>query len=102
VYDPNTWDATALLVLAAEAAKSSTTTAIRDKLREVSNPPGEAVTDVCQALSLIRAGRKVNYQGASGSVDLNPEGDVMGTYDVWTIEPDGSLKVIGAIAASGQ
>jgi hypothetical protein len=44
----------------------------------------------------------VNYQGASGSVDLNPEGDVMGTYDVWTIVPDGSLKVIGAIAASGQ
>ncbi|MGA7932774.1 MAG: ABC transporter substrate-binding protein [Kovacikia sp.] len=102
VYDPHTWDATTLLVLAAEAAKSPTSTAIRDKLREVSNPPGEVVTDVCQGLALIRAGKKVNYQGASGTVDLNPQGDVTGTYDIWTVEPDGKLKVIGKIAASGQ
>ncbi len=54
VYDPNTWDAAALLVLAAETAKSSTSTAIRDKIRDVANPPGEAVTDVCQALSSSR------------------------------------------------
>ncbi|WP_254721897.1 hypothetical protein [Kovacikia minuta] len=80
MYDPNTWDAAALMVLAAEAAKSPTSTAIKENLREVANPPGEAVTDVCQALSLIRAGKKVNYQGASGSVDLNPQGDVTGTY----------------------
>ncbi len=52
--------------------------------------------------SLVRAGKKINYQGASGTVDINPQGDVTGSYDVWTVEPNGAVKVIGAIAASGQ
>jgi branched-chain amino acid transport system substrate-binding protein/neutral amino acid transport system substrate-binding protein len=102
IYDPNTWDAAALLVLAAEAAKTPTGTGIRDKLRQVANPPGEEVTDVCRALALIREGRKINYQGASGTVDFSDQGDVTGSYDIWTIQPDGELKVIGAIAVTGS
>ncbi|MBD2022732.1 ABC transporter substrate-binding protein [Leptolyngbya sp. FACHB-36] len=100
IFDPNTWDAAALIVLAAEAAKSTSATAIKDLMRDVANPPGESVTDVCQGLSLLRAGRSINYEGASGSVDLNDVGDVTGRYDVWTIAPDGSLKVIDAIAVT--
>lgn len=102
IYDPNTWDAAAVLVLAAEAAKTNTGAALKDKIREIANPPGAAVTDVCKALSLIRQGQKVNYQGASGNLDFNGFGDVTGNYDIWAIEPDGSLKVKGAIAVTGQ
>ncbi|WP_233744038.1 ABC transporter substrate-binding protein [Leptodesmis sichuanensis] len=102
IYDPNTWDAAAVLVLAAEAAKTNTGPAIKDKIREIANPPGESVTDVCKALSLIRQGQKIDYQGASGNLDFNAFGDVTGSYDVWTIAPDGSLKVKGAIAVTGQ
>ncbi|MBD2092512.1 ABC transporter substrate-binding protein [Microcoleus sp. FACHB-1515] len=101
VYDPNTWDATALLVLAAEAAKSNTGEAIRDKLREVASG-GEKVTDVCQALERVRAGQDIDFDGASGSLDLNENGDVTGTYDVWTIADDGSLKVQSKITVGGS
>ncbi|MGI0485291.1 ABC transporter substrate-binding protein [Pantanalinema rosaneae CENA516] len=100
IYDANTWDAAALLVLAAEAAKTLTGEQMKPWMREVANPPGTEVTDVCQALSLIRAGQPINYQGASGSVDLNDLGDVTGSYDIWTIAPDGKLQVIGTIAVS--
>jgi branched-chain amino acid transport system substrate-binding protein/neutral amino acid transport system substrate-binding protein len=102
IYDPNTWDAAALLVLAAEAAQSTTGSAIKAHIREVANPPGESVTDVCQGLELIRAGKPINYQGASSSVDLNEWGDVTGNYDIWTIEPDGALKAIGALVVTGK
>jgi branched-chain amino acid transport system substrate-binding protein/neutral amino acid transport system substrate-binding protein len=102
VYDPNTWDAAALLVLAAEAAKTVTGPAIQKHLRQVANPPGRSVTDVCQALALVRSGQDINYQGASSNVDLNEWGDVAGSYDVWTIEPSGNLKVIGEIAVGGK
>lgn len=102
IYDPNTWDATALIVLAAEAAQSSTGTGIKAKILEVANPPGEPVTDICQALALVRAGKPINYEGASGSADLNTLGDVTGTYDIWTITPDGTLKTIGTISISGK
>uniref|UniRef100_A0A832H1C3 Amino acid ABC transporter substrate-binding protein n=1 Tax=Oscillatoriales cyanobacterium SpSt-402 TaxID=2282168 RepID=A0A832H1C3_9CYAN len=102
IYDPNTWDAAALLVLAAESAQSPTGSAIKEKMLEVANSPGETVTDVCQALTLVRAGKSINYQGASGSVDLNNLGDVTGSYDIWTIAPDGKLQVVGAIAVTGK
>ncbi|NJP08063.1 MAG: ABC transporter substrate-binding protein [Leptolyngbyaceae cyanobacterium RU_5_1] len=102
IYDPNTWDALALLVLATEAAKTPTGSAVKDWIREVANPPGKPVTDVCKAIALVRAGKSINYQGASGNVDLNNLGDVTGSYDIWTIAPNGDLKTIGAIAVTGK
>lgn len=101
VFDPNTWDATALLVLAAEAAKEPTGTGIREQLQAVANAPGEEVTDVCEALALLREGKTINYQGASGTVDLNPQGDVTGSYDIWSIDDQGKLQVNDTIEITG-
>lgn len=102
VYDPNSWDAAAVLVLAAEAAKANTGTALKDSIRTVANAPGEQVSDVCQALSLVREGKDIDYQGASGTIDFNDEGDVVGSYDVWTIADDGSLEVQSQISIGGS
>jgi ABC-type branched-subunit amino acid transport system substrate-binding protein len=102
IYDPNTWDAAAVLVLAAEAAKSTTGSVIKEHIRAIANPPGTPVTDVCQALAQIRQGQKINYQGASGTLDFNPFGDITGSYDVWVIQPDGALQVTGAIAVTDR
>lgn len=101
VYDPNTWDAAAVLVLAAEAAKSTAGAAIKDQIRDIANAPGQEVTDVCQGLSLIREGKDINYQGASGTVDFNAEGDVSSNYDIWTIDSNGTLKVTDTIEIGG-
>jgi neutral amino acid transport system substrate-binding protein len=92
-YVPQTWDAGALLVLAAQAAQSNTGEAISKKIREVSSGPGEEVTDVCRGLGLLKTGKDINYQGASGTVDLDDNGDVSGNYEVWRVEPDGRIKV---------
>jgi branched-chain amino acid transport system substrate-binding protein/neutral amino acid transport system substrate-binding protein len=102
VYDPNSWDAAAVMVLAAEAAKANTGAALKDQIREVANAPGEEVTDVCQALSLVREGQDINYQGASGNVDFNDQGDVVGAYDVWTITDEGQLEVQETIEVGGE
>ncbi|MCL1464488.1 ABC transporter substrate-binding protein [Argonema galeatum] len=102
VYDPNSWDAAAVLVLAAEAAKSPTGAAIQEKILSVANQPGQEVGDVCQALSLIREGKDINYQGASGNVDFDVQGDVTGSYDVWTIDTAGNLKVTDLITVGGS
>jgi neutral amino acid transport system substrate-binding protein len=97
-YVPHSWDAAALLALAAEAAKSNTGDGIKSKIREVSNAPGVEVTDVCEGLKLLREGKDINYQGASGNVDIDANGDVVGSYDVWQVEPDGKLKVVGKVS----
>ncbi|BAU40380.1 Leucine-, isoleucine-, valine-, threonine-, and alanine-binding protein precursor [Leptolyngbya sp. O-77] len=101
VYDPNSWDAAALLVLAAEAAKSGSGPAIKDSIRNVSNPPGEQTTDICTALSLVREGKDIDFQGASGSLDFDEQGDVVGSYDVWTVNDAGKIEVKSTINVGG-
>ncbi len=98
-FVPHSYDAAALVALAAESAKSGTGDAIKSKMIEVANPPGTEVTDICEALKLVKAGTDINFQGASGNVDLDEFGDVKGSYDVWTVEPDGKIKVIDKVSA---
>lgn len=96
-FVPHTYDATVLLMLAAEAAKGNTGDAIKSKIREVAAGPGEEVTDACEAIAMIREGKPINYQGASGNVDIDANGDVVGSYDVWTVKPDGTLAVVDKV-----
>lgn len=96
-FVPHSWDAAALLMLAAEAADANTGEGIQSKIREVANAPGTPVTDVCEALALLQAGEDIDYQGASSKVDLDENGDTIGSYDVWTVEAGGSLDTIGSV-----
>ena len=93
-FVPHTWDATMLMMLAAEASDANTGEGIKSKISEVANAPGTEVSDVCQAMELVRNGEDINYQGASGNVDLDANGDITGSYDVWQVGEDGSLEVI--------
>ena len=96
-FVPHTYDATVLLMLSAEAAQTNTGVGIQSKIRSVAAGPGQEVSDACQAIALIREGKPVNYQGASGNVDIDSNGDVVGSYDVWTVKPDGSLQIIDKV-----
>jgi neutral amino acid transport system substrate-binding protein len=96
-YLQHSWDAAALIMLAAQAAKTNTGEGIASKIREVAGGPGEEVGDLCKAITLLKAGKKINYQGASGNVDLDAQGDVIGTYDIWQVQPDGTLKTIDQV-----
>ncbi|NER22720.1 MAG: ABC transporter substrate-binding protein [Symploca sp. SIO1C2] len=98
VFAPHAYDAAVLLMLAAEAAGVNTGAGIKSKIREVSGGTGKKVTDVCEAMELLRRGKKINYQGASGNVDLDEYGDVASNYDTWAVEADGRLKVTGQIS----
>lgn len=96
-FVPQTWDAMMLMALAAQAAGENTGTGIQSKIREVSSGDGEVVTDVCKGLELLKVGKKINYQGASGNVDIDDNGDVVGNYDVWNVENDGKISIKGKV-----
>ena len=96
-FVPHSWDAAILMMLAAEAADANTGEGIKSKILEVSNAPGQEVSDPCQAMELVRQGQDINYQGASGNVDIDGNGDVIGGYDVWKVNEDASLEVIDNI-----
>ena len=81
----------ALVALAIEQAKNATGRAIADNIRSVANPPGVEVSDLGEALTLVREGKDINYQGASGEITFDDNGDVSGTYSVCTVAQNGSI-----------
>ncbi|NJN32003.1 MAG: ABC transporter substrate-binding protein, partial [Synechococcales cyanobacterium RM1_1_8] len=101
-YDATTWDAAAIAALAAEAAQDTSGSAIRSRVAEVASDPGVEVSDICQALSLVREGKDINYQGTSGTVDFNQAGDAVGNYDVWTIDYTGGIKIESTVQAGSS
>ena len=96
-FVPHTWDAGALVILAAEAAGTNDRQAIMEQVRTVAGGDGVDVTDVCEGLERLRNGERINYQGASGNVDLDENGDVIGNYDVWTVTEEGAIEVVEQI-----
>ena len=89
----NAYDAAALIALAIEKSGSADGTAIRDTLPSVANAPGEEVSDIGTALALIREGKEINYQGASGELTFDGVGDVFGEYCTWQIADDGKITL---------
>lgn len=87
VFTPHSFDALAIVCLAIQAAGEYNGLKIRDNLRRVANPPGDVFTvgQLDKALEAVRAGRDINYEGASGSVDLDAAGEPVGPVGTWTI-----------------
>ena len=85
----NAYDGMAVIGLAAYAAKVKglplTAENIRDNMRAVANAPGEVVMpgEFKKAFNLLKAGKKINYEGAAGSVDFDKNGDVVTPIEIW-------------------
>ena len=89
-YTREGYDAVYMIALAAAAANSSKSSDIRDNLRFVSNPPGDKVgpgtAEFTKAVGLLKQGKDINYEGASGPVDMDANGDLAsGLVQVWKI-----------------
>jgi branched-chain amino acid transport system substrate-binding protein len=91
-YMTNMYDAVALIGLAIKAAqadgvKEMTGVTIRDRLRQVANPPGDEVgpgtADLKRAMQLLEGKTEINYEGAAGSCDFDDNGDVVTPIEVW-------------------
>ena len=82
------YDAVMLVALAAQMAGSSDRTAIRDNLRKVSNAPGMIVGpgQWAEAVAAIKAGKDINYEGASGSHEFDAKGEVAGVFAEYQVE----------------
>jgi ABC-type branched-subunit amino acid transport system substrate-binding protein len=85
----NAYDAAAVIGLAAYAAKAQglplTASNIRDQLRSVANPPGTCIGpgEFELAFNLLASGKPINYEGASGTIDFDQNGDVVAPIEVW-------------------
>jgi branched-chain amino acid transport system substrate-binding protein len=96
VYAPQSYDAAFALALAIEKNGSAKREGLSKALREVTSGSGETIYpgEWKKAVDLIKAGKGVNYDGASGSLDFDKNGDVPGTIVQMTVK-DGKFIEVG-------
>jgi branched-chain amino acid transport system substrate-binding protein len=105
-FDAQEFDAVVLCYLSAVAAGSTKGEAMAGKVRDVSAPPGRKYTwlQLDQAIKALEMGRDIDYEGASGPINMNDEGDpTAGVYDVYEFKR-GKLRLgeqIGIPAGPG-
>ena len=96
LFTANAYDAVYLLAAAAEYAGSASPSAIRDALRTISNSPGGTFTGGQWAAMKAQLDAKtdVNYEGASGSLNLDQYGDPMSGYGIWGINATNKIYTV--------
>ncbi len=88
------YDATALILLAMQAANSADSGAFRDHVMAVANAPGEEIFpgELAKALGILAEGGDIDYVGAS-AVELVGAGESAGNYREMAVE-DGKLVTV--------
>jgi branched-chain amino acid transport system substrate-binding protein len=96
IFAAQTYDAVMLAALAIEKAGTTDRKKIRDALREVCcSRDGEVIEpgEWAKAKAAIAAGKKINYEGASGNCDFDENGNVEGVYGHYEIKY-GAFKLV--------
>ena len=96
-FQQQTYDATFLMALALQKTGGSKD-GIAQALRDVATAPGEVILpgEWEKAVGLIAAGTDIDYQGASGPVEFDANGDVAGSVVEMTVK-DGAFVEVGPL-----
>ncbi len=108
----NSFDATAIALLAYHAAgRDATGVDIAAEVPRVTDPEGEAIPATVdgfrQAMDILSSGGTVSYQGATGAVTFDANGNVSAPAVSWVFDEDGvaeqtyfTLEEVSAFMAS--
>ena len=93
-FTPESYDAAALILLAMQAAGSSESAKLKDKVFDVANAPGEKIFpgELAKALQILKDGGEVDYVGAS-AVELIGNGESAGNYRQVLVK-DGAFETV--------
>lgn len=92
-YAAQAYDCTILLALAAVAAGSDAGADLAAEVVAVSRG-GTKCTSFRECRDLLERDEDIDYDGASGSVDMIDQGEPeAGTYEVWSIDGEGRIQI---------
>lgn len=90
-FTAQTYDASAITLLANAAAGENNGQAISDQMAAVANPGGTEVTinNLAEGVQMAADGEEVQYLGAASAVDFDENGDLQsGSYEIWEFSGD--------------
>ena len=94
------YDAVISLALAVDKAGSTSGSAINAVMSAVTSPPGTQCYTYKDCLSLVKAGTKINYDGASGDLNYNKYNNVFGPYGGFQVNLSGQEQQVMLLSAS--
>lgn len=96
-YAPQVYDCVMVMALAAEAAKSDDPTVFKTKMNEVTKG-GEKCTTFTQCRDLIKQGKDIDYDGASGPLDFTEPGEPGATeIEIYEYNDKGKFEIIDTV-----
>ncbi|HVC83251.1 MAG TPA: ABC transporter substrate-binding protein [Chloroflexota bacterium] len=96
----NMYDAVIISALAMTAAHSTNPTVWVHKIITVSNPPGTACYTYASCVALLKAGKKINFEGSSGPEDFDQYHNVYGGWEVVQFDQAQNLHTLYSESAS--
>ena len=94
------YDAVISLALAQTFAKSTDGGTVAKSMTKVTNPPGQTCSTYAECLPLLKAGKKINYEGTSGSLDYNHYNNTFGPYGAFVSDDHGNEKQAATLSAA--
>ena len=94
------YDAVNIWALGAQEAHTYKYPALEQGITKAANGPGTACTTYVKCLSLLKAGKAINYVGAASSVDFDKHHNVFGPFDFLHYKPDGASTSVATLTPS--
>lgn len=103
-FDAQNFDAVMLCYLAAVGAGSVEGPDMAEVVQDISGAPGDQYTfeELPEAIEALQNGDDIDYEGASGSIEMDENGDATaGVYDTYEFK-NGVPEVAGELPVAGQ
>ena len=101
-YLAESYDAVILLALAAEQAKNDSGEAIMNNMISVSTG-GEKVSNFADGLAAIKAGKDIDYEGFSGPIEFDKNGDPTGaSIGIWKYTDESGVSTLQNVVAGNS
>jgi ABC-type branched-subunit amino acid transport system substrate-binding protein len=88
-FTAQTYDSSAVTILANAAAGENNGAVIADQMENVANPGGAEISidNLPEGVKMAANGEEVQYKGAGSNVDFDKNGDLRsGTYEIWNFK----------------
>jgi branched-chain amino acid transport system substrate-binding protein len=100
IFSGHMYDCVMVMVLASEAAGSTDPAVYVEQMQAVTIDGTECI-GYAECSELLAAGEDINYQGASGVVDLSDAGEpTAGAYDIYTYDAEGAAQTEDTVSFS--
>ena len=102
-YGESLYDAVIIGALAAQAAKDASGVGIKSQLTEISKAGAGkvTVTNFKDGLAALKAGKKINYDGKTGAIEFDANGDPTGAYiGIYRYSAAGTFKLVKTVLGS--